>query len=298
MILIDFSAISVAALMTMEGLGQMQLNEKDLRHLVINSLRAVVKNHRAKYGKEVVIACDGRNYWRKESFPQYKAFRKKQREISGLDWDTIHRVFAEIREELRENFPYKVVLVDRAEADDVIAVLARFKATEEPADDSATGGLGLLTNETPVLIVSGDNDFHQLQTHSNIHQYSNTKKEFLRVPDPVAFLREKIIRGEEKAKDGIPNITSPDDIFSTDQRQKAITPKVLAKYLAMSENELLKTTYYGRNREMIDFAFIPKDIQAQILVEYHAAVPKPRGGLLNYMVKHGLTGLVKDIGDF
>lgn len=296
-ILIDYSQCSTAALMTLEGLNTFgAFEERQLRHLVLNSIRQITKTHRPIFGSEVVIACDSEKYWRKQMFPAYKANRKKKREISGLDWNEIHRVFRLIRDEITETFPYKVVNVEGAEADDVIAVIAKHIASSDATQDG--DGLGLTTTQNRVLIVSSDNDFFQLHVHPNIQQFSNTKKEFLTVADPVAFLKEKIIRGEAKDKDGIPNITSPDEIFLTEERQKAITDKVLTKYMGMSVDELLRTTYFGRNRELIDFAFIPKDLQAKIMETYNAATPKPRNKIFDYLVKHQLSELVKHLGDF
>src|SRR6478735_5317299 len=93
-----------------------------LRHMVLNSIRAYNMKFKEKYG-EMVIACDSNRYWRRDVFPYYKANRKSERDNSELDWNAIFEALHLIRDELQQFFPYRVVLVDGAEADDVIATL-------------------------------------------------------------------------------------------------------------------------------------------------------------------------------
>ena len=52
--------------------------------------------------------------------------------------------------------PYKVIQVERAEADDIIGTIC----TEH----------GQQLGGEPILILSGDKDFQQLQTYSNVEQ--------------------------------------------------------------------------------------------------------------------------------
>ena len=47
-----------------------------VRHMVLNSIRAINSKHRLKYG-ELIIATDTMRSWRKDVFPYYKANRKK-----------------------------------------------------------------------------------------------------------------------------------------------------------------------------------------------------------------------------
>ena len=65
-------------------------NEDMIRHMVLNSIRMYNKKYRDQYG-QMVICCDGSNYWRKEFFPNYKGARKKKREDDSLDWPEIFR---------------------------------------------------------------------------------------------------------------------------------------------------------------------------------------------------------------
>ena len=78
MILIDYSSISIriVAAMSMQN-GQMDLGL--IRHTVLNNIRLIRQKFKNQYG-EVVICCDGRNSWRKQISPQYKANRKKSKD--------------------------------------------------------------------------------------------------------------------------------------------------------------------------------------------------------------------------
>ena len=82
-------------------------------------------------------------------------------------------VFGRLKEDLKQNFPYRVIEVDGAEADDIIAVLAaQFSETEN------------------VLILSSDKDFVQLQKYSNVTQYSPILKRFISTEDPQIYIKE------------------------------------------------------------------------------------------------------------
>jgi hypothetical protein len=106
------------------------LNENLVRHMVLTSLRSYEKQYSTEYG-EVVLAYDSRHYWRKDVFPFYKQNRKKDREKSGHDWHSIFEVLNKIRDEIKQYFPYKVIEVHVAEADDVISVLCGRFSNEE-----------------------------------------------------------------------------------------------------------------------------------------------------------------------
>ena len=93
-----------------------------VRHMILNSLRMYRERFHDEYG-EMVICYDSKHYWRRDYFPQYKMNRKKVRDDSSHDWDNIFECLNAIKEELTEFFPYKVVEVYGAEADDIIGVL-------------------------------------------------------------------------------------------------------------------------------------------------------------------------------
>lgn len=289
MIIIDFQQIMIANLSMQLGNHQnAQLDESMLRHMVLNSIRAI----RMKYKDQtdVVIACDSRHSWRKEVFPYYKANRAKKRKESELDWNLIFECFAKIILELKEFFPYRVIEVEGAEADDVIGVLARefgkdFFETFERND---------------IVIVSGDKDFKQLHDCPSVIQWDHVRKRLITCNNPEYVLKEQIIRGDDG--DGIPNFLSDDDTIVVDgKRQKPIfetkLPEYIKNYPHNPENETLLRNW-KRNEQLIDLRFTPDDIRQKILEKYEAEGGKSRAKLVNYFIAKKLKNLHSSINEF
>jgi len=280
MILVDLNQVLLAGLMAQIANQKGKLDEHLIRHMVLNIIRNHVKNFKAEYG-EVVLCCDNRKYWRKEFFPFYKANRKKNRDKSDLDWHLIFDMLAKFKQELKDNFPYKVLDVEGAEADDIIGTLVPRQSAHEK-----------------VLILSSDGDFLQLQNYPNVKQYNPSQKKFVKSENPLLELKEKIIRGDKG--DGIPNIFSPGDCFVRDLRQKPITQKILDKYLNESPdkwNDESALTGFSRNETLIDLKFIPSDIKTKIINTYEETTPA-KGKLLNYFIEHKLKNLMEVIEEF
>lgn len=285
MILIDFNQVCIASFMSQVGNHtNMKIDEDLMRHMILNTIRMIRSKFHDKYG-EVVICADSKHYWRRDVFPFYKANRKKDRASTDVDWTTLFASLHIVRDELRDNFPYKVILVDGAEADDIIATLAQRNSIHEK-----------------ILIVSSDKDFMQLQKFKNVEQYSNIQKKFIRTADPLKYISEHILKGDRG--DGIPNIMSDDDTFVMDKRQKPMRQKKIDAILSASSPETsdvmdqTSIRNYHRNRQLIDLDFIPENIRMDITTEYDDFVPKLRSGLLNYFIKHKLRNLTDCIGEF
>ena len=281
MILIDLNQVLLAGLMAQIANQKGKLDEHLIRHMVLNIIRTHVKNFKAEYG-EVVLCCDNRKYWRKEYFPFYKANRKKTRDKSDLDWHLIFDMLSKFKAELKENFPYKVIDVEGAEADDIIGTLVPRQAAHEK-----------------ILILSSDGDFLQLQMYgNNVKQYNPSQKKYVKSTDALLELKEKIIRGDKG--DGIPNIFSPSDCFVRELRQKPITQKIIEKYLNESPdkwNDGYALTGFHRNETLIDLRFIPQEIKEKIINTYEETKPA-KGKLLNYFIEHKLKNLMEVIEEF
>ena len=279
MILVDLNQIAISNLMVSLNTynKNQEVNEDLIRHMVLNSLRAYKVKFEGKYG-EMVICCDGRNYWRRELFPYYKAGRKQDRASSTLDWTLIFETLNKIRDEIKEYFPYVVIDVEGAEADDIIAVLVQNKS---PFDAT--------------LILSGDKDFMQLQKHHNVDQYAPVQKRFVKTDDADAFLKEQILRGDRG--DGIPNCLSPDDVFVRGARQKPISKKKLGLWMEQSPDEYVLRGF-KRNQSLIDLEFVPEHLREQILELYSQSESGDRSKLFSYFVKHKLKNLMENIQEF
>jgi len=258
------------------------IDEDILRHMVLNTIRSL-KTKFKDYG-EMIICCDDKHVWRKQVFPHYKANRKKSREQSEINWVHIFGCLNNIRNELKEYFPYRVLQVEGAEADDVIGTL------------SIKYGQMLNTGEK-ILILSGDKDFVQLHVFGNVQQFDPVRKKFIKQEDPIKFTRELILKGDRG--DGIPNILSKDDVLVTGERQK---PVRVDKYINVDKprefftGEILRN--WIRNEQLIDLTFIPESIQSKVFEQYDLEANKPRDKLFNYFVKHKLKLLMEHIGEF
>jgi 5'-3' exonuclease len=217
MIIVDTNQVIISNIMA-QTYNSPGFEEDLIRHIFLNSIKYFRKTFKDEFG-ELVLAFDGPNSWRKDAFPYYKANRKKAQDKSVFDWNELFTILNKIREEIKFNFPYKVVHLDRTEADDIIAVLSKT------------------TKDDRVLIISGDKDFVQLQNHF-VKQYDPVRKQWVESNDPAAFLVEHILKGD--AVDGIPNILSPDNCLVIGQRQKPMTKKRLAELKKSIPDDLKK----------------------------------------------------------
>lgn len=287
MILVDLNQVMISNLMMQIGGKKASVEEDLVRHMVLNSLRLYRKKFGEKYG-ELVICCDDKNYWRRDFFPYYKAHRKKDRAESGLDWHMIFEVLNGIRDDLKEKFPYKVIQVDRAEADDVIASLCH-----------EYGDLGVTNGSDPILILSSDKDFVQLQKYANVEQYSPMQKKFINCSNPARYIHEHILRGDRG--DGVPNFLSADDVFVIGKRQKPLSTKKIDAWNGMSPNDFCSDEMlrgYKRNQQLVDLDFVPDHIQEEVIDIFDNYKLNGRDKMFNYFVQKRLKNLMEVIQEF
>ncbi|AGS81169.1 ribonuclease H [Caulobacter phage Cr30] len=256
-----------------------------LRHLILNSIRSLKTKHSAVFG-EFVIACDGKNNWRKQIFPNYKVMRKIGRDSSGINWGELFRAIEQLKAELKEYFPYRVIDVEGAEGDDVIAVL------------------GMKYHAQDVLIISSDGDFKQLQKYDGIKQFNNIKKQWVVEKDPEDYLFRHIVNGD--SGDNIPSILESDNFYLRKAsgekfRAKSITEKKIQQWRSGNPSETMTVEEFrnfDRNRQLIDLDYIPKHIQEAVLESYDSQEGKGKSKLFNYFIEKKLPRLMEAIGDF
>ena len=223
-------------------------------HQQPDGFTSTLRSYRNKFYKdygELVLCYDSKHYWRRKEFPHYKGTRKKDREKSNFDWHEIFEVLNKIRDEIREHLPYKVVEVDGAEADDIIATLVK---------DQGLANIRLQNNMQPprkVLILSGDKDFQQLQKYKFVDQYNPIQKKFVQCEDPKQYIAEHILKGDD------------------------ITFK-----------------NYERNQKLIDFEFIPKEVNDNIINTFENTETPARGKMYPYFMRHALNEMLDHITEF
>jgi len=262
-----------------------EIEEDLVRHMILNTIRSLRKKFFQEYG-ELVIACDDTNYWRKQIFPYYKASRKKDRGESPMDWNNIFQILNKIRDELKEYFPYRVIQIETAEADDVIGTLVQDENDK-------------VINNSKILILSGDKDFIQLQQYDNIKQYDPVRKKFISHKNPSLYIKEHILRGD--VGDGVPNFLSHDSTFVDGSRQKSIYATKMDVWLKQEpaefcDSETLRN--YNRNKMLIDLNNIPEDIKNKVRESYNSQDNKKRNKLFNYFVEKKLKHLMANINEF
>ena len=255
------------------------VDENMVRHMILNSIRMYRKEHHSEYG-EVVLTWDSKHSWRRDYFPEYKAGRRKGREESDLNWDDIFGTLNKIRNEIKQNFPYKYLEVFGAEADDIIGFLC-----DENRDEK-------------IMIISGDKDFIQLQKYPNVTQWSPITKKQVNGFDPTIYLKEHILKGDTSY--GVPNILSPDNTFVDGLRQRPLSRKKIQSWLlggGSDWNDEVKRNFQ-RNSTLIDLSRTPEELKNQIRLEYNNAPHGDRSKLLNYFMKNKLKELTENIGEF
>ena len=286
MLLVDFNQVVISNFMAQVGNHtNIPLDENLLRHMILNTIR-LNRNKFASSNENMIICCDSKKYWRRDIFPYYKASRKKDREKSGVDWSTMFNTLSLVRQELVDYFPYKTIMVEGAEADDIIGTLVhKYNQYEKE-----------------ILILSSDKDFMQLQIYPNVKQYSPVHKKYIRTADAELYLKEHIIKGDRG--DGIPNIASADSTFVSGGRQKPMRKKMidsLANTDVLTSGDIVSEEIrrgYARNQQLVDLSFTPTSLQDEIVSAYTNYQVHDRSKLFNFFVDFKLKQLMENISEF
>jgi 5'-3' exonuclease len=284
--LLDFSQLGVSTIL---GVGKEPTNEYYLtneqlcKHLIYNKIRAYNQKFSNQYG-DMVICLEGKNNWRYESFQYYKHNRKTTKAEDVETWTELYRVLEATVNDLIEFFPFAVLRVNRTEADDVLATLARY------------------INE-PNIIISSDKDFMQLLSLPHVSQY-DPRTEAMKKLDvtPEQYILEHVLGGDRS--DGIPNILSPDNFFlcADGVRQKSITKKYKEEFIGRLKNKELtneEVKNFKRNSKLINLSEIPKEIKVAILEQYSRyEIKGNHKTLLNYFIENQYTAFVECVNEF
>lgn len=295
MILIDYSNRAINAILSFSSELK---NDPDgienlIRHVVLTTILSDKLKHKG-YG-ELILCADARNYWRKDFFPYYKGSRKKARDKSGLPWEKIFEVLNNLLDDLNKVFSYRVIQVDGAEGDDVIAVLVKWASTNDLDNNP------LLPQAKPTMIVSSDFDFKQLHRYG-VRQWSPVLKALVKAEADYMTNghRQHIAKAGD---DGIPSVLNEDAVLVTEgKRQLPMKADRLAEFVAIGKEACrndFERANWVRNETLIDFDFIPQGIYDKIVSE----IEKPRstlgkGAIMDYLIKHRCGELLDSIDDF
>ena len=285
MVLVDFNGLAIGSIMGSLNRGE-GLSESLVKHIILNNLRLYRKKYsESKYGK-IVICCDSKS-WRKDVYPEYKANRVTGREKDKHDWSAIFDLIDSTLNDIRNNFPYAVIKIDKAEADDIIGALTVHKSIPLIGED--------------VVIISADKDFIQLQKHGHVIQWSALFNKIVKDSNPIKYLFEHLCKGD--SGDGVPNVLSPDDCLVNHVRQSPMTKKKIGEW--WDNKDRLKEVMpqeifrnYIRNREMIDLDRTPENIKKESIDQYENYKYPKRSNILTYLIENRMKMLIENAGEF
>ena len=278
MILVDANQIAISHLMVRHKIDH-GINIDTIRKSIIRVLARIHRRFKQDYG-DMILCYDSKNYWRREIFPYYKKNRKQERENSKINWDEVFSVLNTIRDEIRNHFPYQVIQVERAEADDVIAAIVRESSLKNTSEKT--------------LILSADKDFIQLHKFNFVSQYDPIRNNWIQHEDPVLFLQEHIIKGDRS--DGIPNILTCDDAIVTGKPQKKMSKEKITSLASMNPQDFtnfIRLRNWKRNSQLIDLSQIPQDITEKIISAFEST-PIPQSISIDYFIKNNIQDIIEE----
>lgn len=297
-LLLDFSQTVIAA---------SAANAKDIRegepkelikHIALNQILGL----RMRFKGDLIVCCDNKStgYWRKTEYPSYKGHRiHKKKDDDFLDWGLIHETIDELKVELRDNFPYTVLDVEGAEADDIIAALCAY------FDENELVKCGLVEEPQDIVICSTDGDFQQLQKYRNVKQWNNVEKKFITCDNPKKFLVGHICTGDDG--DNIPNICTGDwwskaRADNEKTRAKGFKQARLVDFYNRGQDACLneeELRNFKRNEKLIDLDLIPPNVRMKIVNTYmDSEVKGTRMKVFQYLNKHRMQLLLANYHSF
>lgn len=302
MIIIDYSSTAIA---TLTGGFMDELNTSDYekveniaRHAILSTIKSFKKRFSDKFGDKIVIAVDNKHYWRRDYFSAYKHGRKKAREESGINWEFVHKAMDATKKDLIAHFPYIVIDVDGAEADDVIAVVSTTTLRQ------TSDVFSLFDDGEPekTLVITTDKDMSQLLIHKHIKIWNpRLQKQITLDEKPEMFLKRLILTGD--SGDAIPNVFSVANSFVDGIRQKPATEKKMqplldAKQWCDATTDQALIDRIEQNTVLIDFARIPKWVQQNIIAAYNQPNTKNKMDVMKYLISKDMKLMLKDLEQF
>ena len=205
----------------------------------------------------VVRDCPRETIWRMNIYPEYKANRKNTCSYKNKKYNIgniFKHIYNNLYPQLEKQYGFKILKVDNAEADDIIAVLA-IKIRE-------------LDKSRLVVIISNDNDYLQLVNEKTLiwslqNKLLNTKVE----TTAEEILIRKILKGDDS--DNIPSLVGN---MSERELSEIIRDSVKLENWFNINPE--KREMYMNNRQLIDFQYIPESIRKLILDECKDIFPE------------------------
>jgi len=149
-----------------------------------SSLLSCLKKIGVDKDTKIVVSLEGKS-WRKQIAGYYKAQRADDREKHKLiDWDKQFKKLNEVNDKLDKATDWHFVREWNSECDDILAVCCRYFKDDE------------------VVIVTGDEDLHQLAFYKNVRIFNINKKcngskgIYEKIDNPLKIIADKVRLGD------------------------------------------------------------------------------------------------------
>jgi len=202
MILVDYSSImhrmiysSITSIKPPKIDGKIRTEDfiSLTKYFIFEELFKIKQEFGNEFG-DVIICLDrsSNGYWRKDVYPAYKQNRKKTRDESDFDYKEVFAELEGLLDQIILNLPWKVVDVEKAEADDIMLHLAK-----------------VFHKDDKILLYTPDKDMIQAQRgNDTVKQWSSLTKKWI-VPENKhdnmdQWIQEHVCLGDDS--DGVPKI--------------------------------------------------------------------------------------------
>lgn len=226
-------------------------NPRMIAHLACNMMTSLSDKFGCSKVNPLVIAIDSKNNWRKDFYlenkpkdAEYKDLTYKGNRVkdSKFDWEAIYETVDETIDALDKYSDFQVIKIDKAEADDIIAVSSKKYSESQK-----------------VFIITSDKDMKQCIVPNLVEMYDPIKKIFITDVDVERFKKLHCMIGDKS-----------DNIL-------AIRPRLgekTAEKLYPDLDTLLATNpdmreRYSFNERLICFDYIPEAIVRSIEEQLH-----------------------------
>jgi 5'-3' exonuclease len=204
---------------------------------------------------KVIFCMDSpkENVWRNEIMKGYKADRcdlSAKTNFKPAFNETYTKLIPKIIKDSKDRI--SKIRLDKLEADDIIAVIAKYYEKKYP--------------DEKVYLISGDKDFLQLGRENLIFiNYKSKKPITLSKEEAREQLKLKILNGD--CSDNILTIFPKDrKLLSLKKRKELIEDETKLKEYLQENSDI--NDKYKINCKMIDFKYIPKDLEKEVLKEF------------------------------
>lgn len=207
-----------------------------------DNLIAYKKRMNSEWDKMYIVKdCLRGSIWRKQHYPEYKKHRAERKNDPYIFIYTYNVLLPH----LLDKYGFNYIGYEKAEADDIIAVLHSTIRENDPSH--------------PINIITNDHDYLQLlDSHTKIINCNNIElKEKIDPQIMLVFKDWKVIRGD--TSDNIPPIhpkIGDKKALKLAQNKEQLCSK-------LQENDEIKRQY-ELNKILIDFEYIPSDIKTGV----------------------------------